>query len=387
MIKMTHDDLKYLSQLNYTSQLQTLRDIKNYTWDDIKNILNTVYDTEYSSDKYRKDYYKISENTVSDSEDSIEEELSELDLVKLERVKLSDERTQINALYRRISREESIKEIAHDVAAQMNERFLLTSKPNVSGKNKNEAILEISDWHYGIEISNSWNKFNPEIAVDRINQLKTEVISKCKLYNVGTLHVVNLGDLIAGRIHLPLRINSRFDVITQIMQISEILAEFLDELAKDFEIHYYDTLDNHSRLEPNLKASLELESLTRITSWFLKERVPNIHIHTNALADDIITFECLGHRIAGVHGNHDKPITVVDNLTMMAKEHFDLILTAHLHHFSGDEKNETIVVSNGSLMGTDEYAVKLRLSATPSQNLIIVNDKNPTEAICRIILK
>ena len=50
----------------------------------------------------------------------------------------------------------------------------------------------------------------------------------------------------------------------------------------------------------------------------------------------------------------------------MTKQDYELILTSHLHHFSCDEKNEVLVVSNSSLMGTDDYAAKLRLSAKPS---------------------
>ena len=70
----------------------------------------------------------------------------------------------------------------------------------------------------------------------------------------------------------------------------------------------------------------------------------------------------------------------------MTHEHYDLVLTAHLHHFSADEQNETLVVSNGSLMGTDTYAANLRLSSKASQNLIIVTDDSVAEAIYRIVL-
>ena len=31
-------------------------------------------------------------------------------------------------------------------------------------------------------------------------------------------------------------------------------------LSQAFEIEYYDTLDNHSRVEPNLKDSIDLET-------------------------------------------------------------------------------------------------------------------------------
>jgi len=37
-----------------------------------------------------------------------------------------------------------------------------------------------------------------------------------------------------------------------------------------------------------------------------------------------------------------------------------VILTSHLHHLTVDEENKTLVVSNPSLMGTDDLAEKMR---------------------------
>ena len=68
------------------------------------------------------------------------------------------------------------------------------------------------------------------------------------------------------------------------------------------------------------------------------------------------------------------------------RANYDLILSAHLHHFSADEKNETILISNASLMGTDDYAQSLRLNSKPSQNLIILGEDNPLECIYNIPL-
>ena len=157
--------------------------------------------------------------------------------------------------------------------------------------------------------------------------------------------------------------------------------------GKDFEIHYYDCLDNHSRLEPNKKDAMDLESLARVIPWYLKERIGGkVIIHENEFDEGIISFKCHGYEICGVHGDHDKPSAVVDNMCLMTHRHYDMVLTAHLHHFSADEKNETVVVSNGSLMGTDTYAKNLRLSSKASQNLIIVGDNSVCECIYRIIL-
>ena len=89
----------------------------------------------------------------------------------------------------------------------------------------------------------------------------------------------------------------------------------------------------------------------------------------------------------GVHGDYDKPATALDKLTLMTHKHYDMLCTAHLHHFNMDEKNQTLIVSNGSLMGVDSYAEKLRLTSDPSQTFITVSKKNVAEAIYRIILK
>ena len=152
-------------------------------------------------------------------------------------------------------------------------------------------------------------------------------------------------------------------------------------------VHYIGCLDNHSRLEPNKNDSLDLESLARITDWYLKERLgDSVIFHDNEYSRDIITFNIGKYKIAGIHGDKDKPTEVVKHITLMTRQQYDLVLTAHLHHFSCDEQNETVVISNGSLMGTDDYAEKLRLSSKPSQNLIIVSDKSVCDALYRIVL-
>ena len=330
-------------------------------------------------------------NNENNSLNSVNEEIVTL---RKERVKLSDERTQINAVIRRISREETIKEIAHDVAQTLNinNPFKIvenTDKDVLQYTSKKEAILQISDWHYGAEVDSPYNKYNTDICIERLGNLIKEVSTRCAKQDIEKIHIVNLSDLIQGRIHPQLRINSRIDTITQIIEVSELLANMLYALSQAFEIEYYDTLDNHSRVEPNLKDSIDLENLTRITTWFLKERLKDnqkVHIHENVFGDDIITFNILGHNVIAVHGNNDNPNTAISKLTLFTKEHYDLVLMGHVHHFSADEINETVQLTNGSLMGTDDFAQKNRLTSKPSQNLIIVTEDNVIDTIYRIVV-
>jgi hypothetical protein len=384
----------------------------NFTWQDIVDIYNQATGKNYSSSWAGKKAKKSRDIDVNLDEDVIKyiqskqlcqnkevpenhESFSDLDWkivdLNVSKWNKSDERIQLNALYRRIAREISIKEMGKEIAQTVSESIKLSPVKILQNcDSEKEAILQISDWHYGVEVDSIYNQYNTEVARERIDKLKDEVFALLEKEDVSHLSVVNLGDLIAGRIHLQLRINSRIDVITQIIEVTELLAEMLNELSHFVTIDYYDTMDNHSRLEPNLKNSIELESLTRITRWYLEERLKdnnNIVIHTkNTYGDDIITFRVLGHEIAAVHGHKDKPITIIDNLSMMTKKHYDLILSSHLHHFSCDEKNETVLVSNSSLMGTDEFAQSLRLTSKPSQNLIILTKENPVYCIYKINL-
>lgn len=310
--------------------------------------------------------------------------------IKKAKVQLADERSQNQAYIRKMSREETLIEMAREVATTMNEKKLLPErKPLLTYPYSidREGILCISDWHYGIEVDNYFNTYNPKICLDRLTKLRDEVIAKGKELKFTKLHVTNLSDLISGRIHAQLRIENRYDAVTQIMHVSEILAEFLSDLSEHFEIEYRDCLDNHSRLEPNKKDSIELESLARIVPWYLEQRLGNnsrVKILYNTYADDIITFNVFDWEVVAVHGHKDTPAKIINNMIAATRKRNDLVLSAHYHHFSADEEHECIRISNGTLMGVDTHSQDFRLTSKPSQNLIVANKNNVTEFICKI---
>ena len=332
--------------------------------------------SEWSDDLSKKDTY-------------IKEQLHKLALKKIE---VSDIVTQNNAYIRRLSREQTIKDIAHDYANIMSEKKILDAPwlGDWSNSSDVEGALLLSDWHYGMVCDNPWNKFDPDICKERVNKLLSKTIQIIKKNNVSHLHVLDLADLIAGRIHTQIRIESRFDVITQTMQVAEILAEFLNDLSYHCSISFYSCLDNHSRLEPNKKESMDLESLARLIPWYLTERLKDndcVEICENKYGADIITCKIAGHNVIGVHGDNDQPRTALERLSLMTHEHYDMLCTAHFHHFSCDENHQTIIVSNSSLMGVDRYAEKLRLTSDPSQTFVVATPENVCECIYRIILK
>ena len=376
------------------SLVQYKADNNILSWQDIANLVEEKYGVLHSRhwySRYYDDYITSYQGYQPQEVDDIEVDPYQEKLLNLqkEKVKISDERNQNRAYVRRLAREETLKEIALEAAKAIGAKKLLPSYKDVIKfpNSEKEGIVLISDWHYGIEINNAWNIYNPQITRERVAKLRDKVIEYGRQAKLSRLHVLNLADLIAGRIHLTIRLESRIDVITQIMEVSEILAEFLIDLSQYFDIDYYSCTDNHSRVEPDKTQSLDLESLCRITDWYLNMRVgQDINIHDNKFGQDIITLNILGHNVLGVHGDRDKQNSVIEKMTLFTRQSYDLICTAHLHHFSADEHTGALLISNSSLMGTDSYATKLRLHARPSQTLIIVSKDNVAEDIKRIIL-
>lgn len=359
-------------------------------WQDIANIVFEKFGVDHSRHWYYRNYGDFLVGKNSSFSVSAEDELTQkLLMLKKERVKVSDERTQNNAYIRKLAREETFREIAIEAVQNIEGRIPLPTYDSIYFTDcDKEAILLLSDWHYGFDFKNSWNTYNTDVAKERIKKLYEQTVQICAKNNVQHINVLNLADLIAGRIHLTIRLESRIDVITQIMEVSEILAEFLNSLSQYFKVDYYSCIDNHSRVEPNKSDSLDLESLCRITDWYLKERVGKngITIHDNRFGEDIITLSVLGHQVLGCHGDKDKQQTVIEKMTLLTRQSYDLICTAHMHHFSADEHTGTVLISNGALMGTDTFAKNLRLHSRPSQTLIISSKDNVTDGIFRIVL-
>lgn len=376
------------SELEFKKRVYSNKDAFDLTWQDIADLLNDTFGTDYSADKYRKESYAILEDIRdNDSYTDLTEKLFE---IKKEKVKATDERIQANAIIRELAREEVFREIALDAVKEISDKKYLDKPKEIEEVNTEKiGILCLGDWHYGLDVDVFYNKYNPEIAVERVNKLLDKVINIVKEHKLKEIMIVNLGDMISGRIHLPLRLNSRIDTVTQTIQVSELLSEFLTELSKKVVIKYTAVEDNHSRIEPNKRDSLQTESFARIIDWYLQERLhdnKNIKFVDSKINGDMQFFKVFSHNVVAVHGDKDPQRGIIDKLNSYMHCHMDMILSAHLHHFSADENSETEFYCNGSLIGQDQYAADLRLTSKPSQLMFISTPDNVSEVLYKIKL-
>lgn len=391
-IMTNNEQLKKLSTENTDEYIYRVCSQKadfDLTWNEVAYILNSELDEDLSERTYRRKYEQMMSSFIDNSMNVIDD----LFEMKKERVRLQDERAQINYSVRIQAREEAMREtalLAAEKVASIKPIDIPKTLKNVNNIHKKIGTLAIGDWHYGLEVDVFYNKYNPIICRNRVKALAIKALDIIEKENLNVINIINLGDMISGRIHLPLRLQNRCDAVTQTMEVSELLAEFLNLLSEFVNINYYSVSDNHSRIEPNKKESFQPEAFTRIIDWYLEERLKeneNIRFFKNVYGDDICTFKVFGHTLAAVHGDKDKTNKVISNLNLYLQQHLDAILTAHLHHFSADESNETIRFCNGSLMGCDDFSSNLRLNSKPSQLFIISSEDNVAECVYKINVK
>ena len=288
-------------------------------------------------------------------------------------------------MYRRLvtdsARLDEFKDTIKDTVELLNELPQiqpLALVPSVS--KEKEAVLMMSDLHIGVTTSNFYNTYNIEIAAKRVSKLVEDTIKYCKMFGITTLHVLNLGDMIHGLIHVSARLEQQVDTVQQVMVASEIIAQALNRLQEAApRVTYRSCSDNHSRIIADKSQHIEKDNMGRLIDWYLAERLKNSSIefvHDNL--DYGMGFFTLtsGKKVVFAHGHLDNINTVFQNFVGATRECIDYALLAHYH----SEKLKTFqglkVFVNGSIVGTEQYALSKRLFNKPSQVLLVFDNDN-----------
>ena len=323
------------------------------------------------------------------SPDSRIEEMEQRKLeLQREARKFYDQRQALNRVVTAQARNESLYACIRETAGRLNEIAPLThrtQKRRSISSSASEAILCLSDWHYGMFCDNIFNTFNPEICVERVDRLLDEATERLQLHDVQKLHILLMGDFCHGAIHTTARVESREMVVDQVMHVSELLAETISELADVVdEVEVYSTYGNHMRTVQNKKDSQHDDNMEKLIPWWLSERLQyesNVKIHS---ANEFIFFRSCGINVVAVHGDLDtvNQFGVMSN-TLFSKKYgatVDYAIMGDKHHAESMEQYgiETTIVP--SLCGTDNYAHGKRLYSNPAQKLLILKDNCGVDA-------
>ena len=300
----------------------------------------------------------------------------ELELKK-EKVKLTDLKTQVNKQIRELARKESLSELLEDKLKQldMQPKMINDSYKQRVTSNRDMVCL-ISDIHYGIKTTNAISPYDSDVCKQKMDYLINKTIAFSLENDVDKLYLMILGDEISGLIHNTTRLEQREDVISQVIEVSELLYESIVKLAKNLPFVVVGLAQgNHSRVMADKKDSLEQENFTRLIKEFLKLRLANISnvlLLENKFDESIIELNIRGYNVIGLHGQNDR-LNNLSRLIEMFDKKIDYICLGHYHQSKEFENNKTEVIVNGCFSG-DDYSKRLRLYNKPIQKLLLFDN-------------
>lgn len=378
--------LQYHKRLIYGKLVdKTLSDI------DYSELAELAYGQAYSSDVARRMFYG-SKRTLQLMEDeqvsNIDDDnlLSELDAkmieLRKERQKFYDQRNAFNKVVRERSRQEELNEILVD-AVKHGELPRLNYEPAYIEPSTNDLLVSLNDIHYGIDINNAWNTYNPDVCRDMMRKYLDRILSIAKTHRSENCIIYNCGDSISGKIHLTIQITNKENVVEQIKGVSELIAEFLAELSSHFNtVKYVSVSGNHSRLDTKENSPYD-ERMDDLIEWYLAARLQdfeNIQIDTQSRVDaTMFITDIRGKTYCGVHGDFDGSATKIAALQAMAQRPLYAVLSGHKHHNMCDEVQGVKTVMAGSFLGVDDFCIQKRIFGKPEQMVCVCDN---TGIIC-----
>ena len=362
----------YISYIKRVTNACSDKKISYSEWGDC--ILGT--DNNYSSENLRKAFYvvykllnKIDENNCD--YDAIKDLENLRDEIYKERCRLQDIQREKRNDLRVEARFENLLEVVKDNIGFMPTYEIKDFKPINKNQDKKYAVLQLSDWHCGALVDNQFNYYNVDTMVDRATKVRNNALEYCKLHNVTDLVIEINGDMVNGAIHVSSRVESEEGVIQQVITVTDVLAKLINSMKPYFNsIKIVTTLGNHGRLTPNKSDSITNENFEMLIPTMLRDKLSDIKI-IDSKGLDFTKYEIDGKIIMVSHGQNDSMTKVISDFSKMFKVVPNEVHLGHTHSYTDINDCDIKVTVNGSLIGSDDYAVTIRKVTTPSQNLIV----------------
>lgn len=342
------------------------------TWDELADIFNDELredGEEWTQSAYRKPYQqaktyydevfaKMIDGTYSDNIVELRDELFKA------KQQYFDQRREYNALLREEARFEHLEDTLRNEVSKLDS---ISFEPReIEPEAENDAVLLLSDIHYGLVVDSVLSYYDCSVAEDRLRIVCEKAVAHCKKHDVKTLHVVMLGDLISGIIKIQHQIAAEEDVVTQSLNAAEILSRMIEYMDSNIEnVKLYGVYGNHARITPDKKKQVKSENFERVVYNYIQFRTGKTVLQ-NGL-EDWLTFDIDDKKIFVSHGDEDSISNVRNHAINLCRYVPDVIYIGHTHHLQVNDENGTEVVVNGSLLSTDDYAMKLRAITKPYQ--------------------
>lgn len=350
----------------------------------------------YNSSEVRKRFYGIKrilelieENKTENITDN--EVLTELQMKKIEiekeRKKLQTEKLFNNRLVRDCAKIELYLEKIEECVNNLEpfDRHEIHIRP----EGNKVAIINISDAHVGKEgkiiglKGEILNEYNFEIFKERMFNLFDEVLKIVQRENISEIKLLALGDMVDGILRASQLQSLEFGVVDSVIEYSEFISEWIDDLSNYVYIDYHSAYGNHAGLRLlNAKSSKDFphENVEKLIDRFIKTRLrnnDNVRINDNNLP--YAYFDVFGINIFAIHGEEKNLTQSLKDFRLMYKEDIDIILTGHLHsNYSQDvgigKYGNAEVIRVPSICGIDDFSMTLHKMSRAGSKILIIED-------------
>lgn len=368
----------------YFFRVCQMKDSLGFTWPQMAEIFNEEFGCNKGDTAYRKKWAAF-KNVFDANTDKLVGENKYLEEIKqatdeLYKAKrqLYDQRREYNKILVSDARARHLSEKlieAANIAPLQNYSNMFNFNSSISDE---EATLFLSDWHYGQVSNNIWNEYNVKICKERVSKLFNKVISAIQDHKINTLHIALLGDFVNGSIHTSCRVASEENTCEQLMHVSEIIANFINEISAYVnQVNVYSTYGNHARSIQKKEDNIHADNMERVIPWWLAQRLKD-NYKVNVIDSEyyeFIYFNVCGYNVVCTHGDLDQfkniGVTVNSIFTKKYGKSIDYTFSADKHHLESFEQFGIESTLVGSLCGTDEFANNKRLYSNPMQTLCI----------------
>ena len=380
---------------DYKIRLFRNKDIYGLSNRDIAELINNASNSNKDESTYRKWWSAYQEgyddaNKYNENNSAMLKILEEKRLeVEKERRKAQTERVETNKWIREQAREEMfydnlLESIKNNMSytPEINKIDVPTSDV--------DAVLFLSDQHYGTDYKiygvndEIINEYSPEIFEQRMNIIFNDTIKQLSNNGIKELNIMCLGDTLDGMLRNSQLIKLRWGVIDCAIKYANYMLKWLIELSKYTKINLYNTSGNHTemRLLDGKKGEHERENMDKVIIEVIKNGIEltgnqNINIIENKSGYIYTKLPNSLYSIFGFHGE----VKDLERASMEFQEVYncdiDYIAAGHLHHNNinlyGSRKGAIRV---GSIIGCDDYSLKLRKKTDASSTFCIFTKDN-----------
>ena len=327
-----------------------------------------------------------------------EEEVGAADFYKREMLKAEKKIRKLQA--EAFIGKEKVNRMA-EAAAEVKPAIVKMNMVN-SGKcsGKYHNVLPISDLHFGEvvqpNVAFGYNKYNPDIAIHRLEKLFEDNYRFATMYGCDDLHILLLGDLISGEIHDELRETNAYTAPKCVSVLNSVLTGIIIKYAKLYKrVKISCVVGNHSRTGKKLQSKNRAQdNYEHIIYSTIKDRceaeTTNVDVEFDDEAAVLIT--TIGNQKWMLeHGDRYKGSTAAAGAINtilrqigndLRRNHADVAIMGHWHTGAEgavdarEDGKMTKVYVNPSIVGPDDFATTVLHAYYPAESNIFITDGN-----------